>query len=351
MLGYYILVNYAKTFFLLFFVIVGLLYVYLLGELLLLYKRKSAEVFLSYALNFLPVAFFYGGAFVAGLALVALLRSLTQRKIDLLAQSFGISPLKLSSYFLLFSLLLSLVNLYGSYRLYGESQKRLHKIEREHKKVKTDSGLVKNLWLKQQLGSQTLFYNFELVEMSTGRIHGFFLLRVEGGSIGELITAREGLWQDRLIRLKGATLQDLTSGEERTQDLTLEYLSLERIEPLAEKPEHLSLKEAFTLSLLGERFGVKHRHYAYEIFKRATTSVLPALLTLVLSWTYLRWRRANVALLMLVSLFSLHWFLLNLVRSFVEDTDMPLWLAFLFYLPLPAVSSVGLYDLAKGFRI
>ncbi|MCX7989640.1 MAG: LptF/LptG family permease [Aquificaceae bacterium] len=352
MLGLYLITNYIKTFLLVLLVLFGIFYLYLLGELFFLFKDKNLSIFLSYTINFLPIAFFYMSAFTAGLALILVFRRLINKKLDLLFQSFGLSPLRLSSYILLFSLFLSLVNLFGSYDLYAKSQKRLYRIEREYKRAKgSESGVVRNLWLKEETGEETRFYSFELVDVSTGRFHGFFLLKVREGSIRELITAEGGKWRENRIEVRGAGIKNLITGETEIKDLEFPYLELGQIKPLAEKPEHLSMKDALMLGLLGEKMGVNNRYYLYEIVRRVFTSTLPFYLSLTLSWLYLRWRRFNLTVLALPSLFFLHWLLLNLMKSLVENTNLELYLIFLLYLPIPLIALKGLYDLAKGFRV
>lgn len=352
MLGSYLMVNYIKTFLLVLFVLLGLFYLYLLGELFFLFKDKNPSIFLSYTLNFLPIAFFYMSAFVTGFALILVFRRIINKKLDLLFQSFGLSPLRLSSYILIFSLFLSLMNLFGSYDLYAKNQKKLYRIEREYKKAKeSESGVVRNLWLKEEAGEETRFYSFELVDVSTGRFHGFFLLKVKEGSIGELITAEGGRWKENRIEVNGASIRNLFTGETWTKDMEFHYLELEQIKPLAEKPEHLSMKEALMLGLLGEKMGVNSRYYLYEIVRRVLISTLPFYLSLALSWFYLRWRHFNLTLLSLLSLFFFHWLLLNFMRSLMENTNIKFSLIFLLYLPIPLIALKGFYDLGKGFRV
>ncbi len=352
MLDRYILLNHMRTFLILLVVLVGIIYVYLLGEFFLIFKNKSLEVLLSYTLNFLPTSFFYLSAFVNSLALLLAFRRLFQKRIDLLLQSFGISPLRFSLWVLLFALFLSLLNLFGSYRLYPESQRRLFNIEKEFKKAReTEKGIVRNLWLVRQENGETNFYNFELVDLSTGRVHGFYLLRVKEGSIREMATASVGQWNGEKLEFPQAEIKDLVSGEEETRSISINFLEISQIGPLAQKPEHLPMMDVFALSMLGERIGINYRQYAYELVKRILTSFLPLFMILIVGWVYIRWRQFRFGLLALVASFSAHWFFLNTIRSVIENTNLSLYLAFFLYVPMVFLSLKGLYDLGKGFRV
>ncbi|MEJ7556412.1 MAG: LptF/LptG family permease [Aquificaceae bacterium] len=352
MLFRYLLINHIKTFTLLLVVLIGILYAYMIGEVFLVFKNRNPEVVLSYSLNFLPTAFFYSGAFVNALALLVALRRLFQRKIDLLIQSFGISPLRFFSFAIFFSLFLSIFNLFGSYWLYPQSQKRLFSIEKEYKKAKEiEKGIVRNLWLTQEKNGEKEFYNFELVDLSTGKVHGFYLLKVKDGSITQVATAETGEWHGEFLNFPEASLKDLSTGEEKLQKLTFEFIDLSQIGPLAEKPEHLSMRELFVLSLLGKGIGINYRQYAYELSKRTLTSFLPLFMSLIVGWVYIRWRSLKLGLFALVVSFSAHWFFINLIRSTIENTNLSLPLILLLYAPIPILSLKGLYDLSKGFRV
>ncbi|QWK13863.1 MAG: LptF/LptG family permease [Aquificota bacterium] len=352
MLARYMLLNYTKTFFIILFVLFGLLYFYLIGEVFTVFKQKSIKIFLSYTFNLLPLVFFYISAFVSGLALILFLRRLIQKKMDLLTQSFGISPLSFSFSIIVFSLFLFLVNLIGSYELYAENQKRLYVIEKEYRKAKElEKGIIRGLWLLEEKNGEKGFYNFELIDLSTGNVYGFYYLKVAEGSIKELIVAQRGLWRGENIELKEAKIKNLFTGEEYVKDIRVHYIDLSQIRPLAERPEHLSMKSLFMLSLIGEKIGINQRYYLYEVLRRVLTALLPIFITISISWMCLRWRRLSFSLLGLIVLFSYHWLSLNLIKSFVENTSVSLTLLSFIYAPLPLLSLKGLYDLGKGFRV
>ncbi len=346
------LLNYTKTFFIILFVLFGLLYFYLIGEVFTVFKQKSIKIFLSYTFNLLPLVFFYISAFVSGLALILFLRRLIQKKMDLLTQSFGISPLSFSFSIIVFSLFLFLVNLIGSYELYAENQKRLYVIEKEYRKAKElEKGIIRNLWLLEEKNGEKGFYNFELIDLSTGSVYGFYYIKTTEGSIRELIIAQKGFWKGENIELKEAKIKNLFTGDELIKDITIHYVDISQIKPLAERPEHLSMKSLFILSLIGEKIGINQRYYLYEILRRVLTALLPIFITISVSWVCLRWRRLSFSLLGLIVLFSYHWLSLNIIKSFVENTNISLTLLSLIYAPLPTLSLKGLYDLGKGFRV
>lgn len=273
---------------------------------------------MSYTFNLLPLVFFYISAFVSGLALLLFFRKLTQKKIDLLTQSFGISPLNLSFSIIIFSLFLSFINIVGSYELYAENQKRLYVIEKEYRKAKElEKGIIRNLWLLEEKNGEKGFYNFELIDLSTGSVYGFYYIKTTEGSIRELIIAQKGFWKGENIELKEAKIKNLFTGDELIKDITIHYVDISQIKPLAERPEHLSMKSLFILSLIGEKIGINQRYYLYEVLRRVLTALLPIFITISVSWVCLRWRRLSFSLLGLIVLFSYHWLSLNLIKSFV----------------------------------
>lgn len=346
------LLNYTKTFFIILLVLFGLLYFYLIGEVFTVFKQKSIKIFLSYTFNLLPLVFFYISAFVSGLALILFLRRLIQKKMDLLTQSFGISPLSFSFSIIVFSLFLFLVNLIGSYELYAENQKRLYVIEKEYRKAKElEKGIIRGLWLLEEKNGEKGFYNFELIDLSTGSVYGFYYIKTTEGSIRELIIAQKGFWKGENIELKEAKIKNLFTGDELIKDITIHYVDISQIKPLAERPEHLSMKSLFMLSLIGEKIGINQRYYLYEVLRRVLTALLPIFITISISWMCLRWRRLSFSLLGLIVLFSYHWLSLNIIKSFMENTNISLTLLSLIYAPLPTLSLKGLYDLGKGFRV
>ncbi len=343
MLNRYLLLNHIKTFLLILMVLFGILYAYLIGEVLMVFKEKSLTVLASYTLYFLPVAFFYLSALVNGLALLIAFRRLFQRKIDLLIQSFGLSPLNFFTFMLFFSLFLSLLNLLGSYRLYPESQRKLFNIEREYKKAKeTDRGIVRNLWLTSERNGEKHFYNFELVDLSTGKVYGFYLLKIKEGSIREMITASSGEWKQVTLWLPQAKVKNFILGEEELKEISFDFVGLSQIGPLAEKPEHLPMRDIFVLSLLGKSIGINYRQYAYELVRRVLTSFLPLFISLIVGWVYIRWRIFKLGLLALLASYFTHWFFINLVRSTIENTSLEVHLTLLIYLPIPLLALKGL---------
>ncbi|RMH79910.1 MAG: LptF/LptG family permease [Acidobacteria bacterium] len=352
MLRNYILLSYIKNFLIVLTVFIGVVYAYIFGEVFILFKEKHISIFLEYSLNFFPVIVFYTGAFISSLALLITLRRFVQRKLDLVSQSFGLSPFDFLRNAVLFTAFLSLLNLSMSYSFYPNSQKKLYRMEREYKKAKeSESGVVRNLWLTEKKEDTVYFYGFQLVDLSSGKILNPFILMVRGGSIQMVIEGERGLWKGDVITVKPAQIWDPRLDKEQVREYSFKFIDLSQVKPLAEKPEHLHLKDVVLLSLLGKEVGINHRYYWYELIRRVLTSLLPLNLVLLLSWLYLRKKSFLLGILSVISYFSAHWFLLNILRSIVENTDLSLMYSLLLYIPLPLISLKGLYYMSKGIRV
>ncbi len=348
MLKRYVLFNYLSLYLLVFLVVSGVVYIYLLGELLFVFKRKSLWVFASYSLNFLFVSFFYAGSFAGGLALLFLLRKLSQKRLDLLVQSFGISYAKLLSYVFAFSAFVSLLNLFFSYDLYPKAQRRLYQIEREFKKAKEfEGGIVRNLWLVERK-EQTLYYNFEFVDTISGQIGGFTLIRVKDHSFLGFVYAQKGYWQGDTIFLPSARVVDLLSGGESLQDYRLKFVELSQIKPVALKPEHMDMKGLLALSLVSKELGINNRQYVLEFARRVFTSLLPFGLILFVAGVFVKRRSFAFGVYALVFYTALHWGLINLIKALLENTGYSPYALFLLYLPALLLPLKGFYYLSKG---
>ncbi|MGC8852886.1 MAG: LptF/LptG family permease, partial [Hydrogenobacter sp.] len=97
MLGKYVLSFYAKLFLVVNAVLLSIVSSYAMMELLFLFKEKSIDVAWSYLVNLIPVAFFYLLPLSSVITMMILLNYIFSKKIDLIVQSFGISPLKFFS--------------------------------------------------------------------------------------------------------------------------------------------------------------------------------------------------------------------------------------------------------------
>jgi len=92
----YISVNYFKIFSAVSATAVGLTVIYSLTDFLLGFRVVSLKVGLSYVLNLIPLGFYILSSLMVNISLLILFRRIFSRKLDLTAQSFGISPLRFS---------------------------------------------------------------------------------------------------------------------------------------------------------------------------------------------------------------------------------------------------------------
>ena len=348
MLKRYILINYLSLYLLVFLATSVIIYTYLLGELLFLFKHKNLWIFIEYSLSFLVSSFFYAGSFTGGLALVLLIRKLSQKRLDLLVKSFGISYYQMLSYVIVFFALVSFLNLFLSYSFYPAVQRKLYQIEREFKKAKElEGGIVRNLWLVENKEGTT-YYNFELIDTSSGLVSGFSMIRVEEQTFREVVSAQKGYWEGNTLLLPSARVIDLEYGQERLTDYRINLLELSQIKPLAVKPEHMDMKSLIFLSSIGKELGINQRRYILELAKRLFTSVLPVNTILFVAGVFAYKRVLAYSVYALVFYTALHWGLINTIKSLLENTSYNPYLLLALYLPALLLPLKGLYYLSKG---
>lgn len=352
MLGKYVLSLYAKLFLVVNGVLLGIVSSYALMELLFLFKEKGGGVALSYLANLLPIAFFYLLPLSCVIALMILLNHVFSKKIDLIVQSFGISPLRFLSSVVLFLIFISLINLFLSFGVYAEKNRNLYKIEKEFKKRQEIEDLIlKDAWFFKEDNSKRIYINFKFVSIKDGSVAGIFYVEMENNKIVQVVQGEKGVWMGDTVFLPLANIWNFKEESKILQQFSIKLFDIKNAKPLGEKVEHLSLRQLLMLYSIGKSVGLNYNLYMSEVIRRLISSLssVPISIT-VLSYTIKR-RNIFVGFLSFLPAFSLYWVSFILVRKLPESTTVsPLYGLFPFVV-LIALSLRGIYYLSKGFRV
>ncbi len=352
MLGKYTLLFYVRIFIVVSLILLGIVSSYAFAEFFLVFKEKSIKVALLYFFNLLPLAFFYLLPTTSIVSLMIVFRRIFVKKIDLITQSFGISPLKFSSSILFFILLICLINFLLSFDFYAKRDKNLYNIEKEFKKKQdVENLIVRNVWFLKDIDGERFYVNFQLVNMKDGKVAGIFILRSEKGSIKDVVYADKGLWKGDRVFLPYAKAEDFKKGEESIKNLSFELVDISIAKPIGEKVQHISSSQLLLLYSLGDKMGLNYNLYMAEFLRRflLSFSSLP-ILVITLSATV---KKRSILFGFFHFLFAttLYWVGLSSVKALAEDTSFNPLYGLLVFLPLLYFSLKGVYDLVKGFRV
>lgn len=351
MLQRYILRLYIKAFGLSSAVLLGTGVLYLTFETLLVFRQKSLEIFFRYILLSTPLAFLYLSPIVSWIALTVLIRFFIQRQLDRLIVSFGVPPIHLVRPVILFSLVLSILHIYMSFQIYPSFQRSLYTIEKEYKKGKKDTLLIKDQWFALKDGEKVVYSHIGLADVSKGTAYDVFLLYTKEGSIEATLRASKAFWKGNSLFIPDAYYEDLEKGGKFYGPMEVSFLSLSNIRPLASKLEHITFTELISVYGMAERLGINRYAYLAEILRRLQLSLMPLLMVTIVARALLK--RGSLVEGSLYGGFSLalHILSLNLIKITAEEIGVnPLWgLLPSFCLLIMVLRS--LYDLEKGFGV
>lgn len=352
MLGKYTLLLYIKLFIVVNAILLGIVSSYALAQLLFLFKEKSANIAISYLLNLLPISFFYLLPFSSVIAMMILLKHIFSKKLDLIVQSFGVSPLRFFLNIILFLVFVSFFNLIMSFDVYPESNKNLYSIEKEFKKrQEIEDLIVRNAWFFKEEGGERIYINFQFVDIKDGNIAGVFLVRSNKSNILEVIQSDSGSWKGDIILLPIAKVWNIKEGNFVAKGISIKLFDIKNAQPIGEKVEHISLHQLVLLYSLGKRVGLNYHLYLSEVIRRFLSSLSPIAIGITVMSYAIKRRSILAGFLSFVPAFFFYWFSFVLTRFFSESVSFnPLYGLFA-YIPLVALSLKGLYYLGKGFRV
>lgn len=352
MLGKYVLSLYAKLFLVVNGVLLGMVSSYALMELLFLFKEKGSSVAWSYLINLLPVAFFYLLPLNCVISLIILLNYVFSKKIDLIVQSFGISPLRFLLSVVLLLIFISLINLFLSFGAYAEKNKNLYKIEKEFKKRQEIEDLIlRDSWFFKEDNNKRIYINFKFVSIKDGSVAGIFYVEMEDNKIVQVLQGKKGIWIGDTVFLPLADLWDFKGESKTLQQFSIKLFDIKNAKPIGEKVEHLSLRQLLTLYSIGKSVGLNYNLYMSEVIRRFISSLSSVPISIiVLSYTIKR-RNIFAGFLSFLPVFSLYWISFILVRKLPESTTVSPFYGLFPFVVLIALSLRGIYYLSKGFRV
>ena len=352
MLGKYVLSFYAKLFLVVNAVLLSIVSSYAMMELLFLFKEKSINVAWSYLVNLIPIAFFYLLPLSSVITMMILLNYIFSKKIDLIVQSFGISPLKFFSSVVIFLIVVSFINLFLSFGVYAERNKNLYKIEKEFKKRQEVEDLIlKDAWFSKEDNGKKAYINFKFVNIKDGSVVGVFYVKIEDNKILELIQANKGFWVGDTVFLSSAHLWDFKEGNRSVQELTIKLFDIKNAKPIGEKIEYLHLHQLLTLYSLGKSVGLNYNLYMSEVIRRFISSLSPIPISITVLSYALKRRSVFVGFLSFLPAFSLYWISFILVKKLSESMPVSPFYGLLPFVLLVILSLKGIYYLSKGFRV
>ncbi|WP_029551858.1 LptF/LptG family permease [Thermocrinis jamiesonii] len=349
MLFFYNLREFLKAFLLLSFVFASILSLYSVFDVLFLYKTAKVELIPKVLLTTILISFYYTAPIVNSLSLMLYLRRVFSKSYDRIASTFGISPFSFFFPVLLVSLLLSFIQFVLSYSFYPKIFKTAYSLEREFKKSKpAEEFFISDLWLSLSSEGNNYYIRIGFANLKDKRVHNVFLVSLKESDITELITAEEGYWEDKSLRLRNAEINIFEREIQKRADLSVEIIPVEEAKAFGEKLNHLSMDRLISLYVLAGKVGMNKELYLAEILRRAIVSfsniviLSPLLLSLIRHRAFLK---PSVFLLLYASVYVLS---LNLVKVVAEEFGKNPFIGLIPFLGLCFLSLRNLYYLSKG---
>jgi len=351
----YLSVNYLKVFISITFVSVVLILLYSLTDFLLSFKEKSPEAVLSYSAYLIPVGFYFLSPIVVNLSLLILFRRLLSKRVDLVSQSFGITPFRLVSILMGGILLLSLTFLLLNESFLPGALKKLWYVEKVFKKKQEIGRLVERLWFVKETERGRYFVYVGNLDVSNGRFADLLILKTSTrGEVLEVVEGSSGSWIGNFIKVDRGSAYNFEVGYLVKELFDFSFsteIGLEEISLFAEKIDHVRASSLLNLYLKGSKVGLDSDRYLSELLHRGGMSLLPFLVALPLIRHVLRYRNLWVGSVSFLVHLVICWLLVMSPKLLANKANLPptyslpAYGAYLLYL------LKGVYDLRKGFRV
>ncbi|NPB07888.1 MAG: LptF/LptG family permease [Aquificae bacterium] len=351
----FLLLSFLRLFGTVSFVGVFLVSLYALLDFILGFKVRDPQVGLEYFLLLLPLGFYYISPALLSVSLFLFMKRTLEKKIDLISQSFGVSPLRFSAPLLGFSLGLSFVFLAGNQFLFPSLSGKLWYIEKTYKKKQEAGGIVRNFWfLKKEEGKRTYYY-IGTLDLSRNLVFNLSTLEVLEENLQPLriLKVETGIWKEKEVKALGGYEYVFEEGKKKPlKGLTVPVgLSLGEVELFSERIDFLPLSYLFALARKGEAFGFNADVYLGEALFRITFSFFPFVLALLLLYLFLRTRDPRKVIASFLLLLPLLWTASVFPKILTQKTNQPFFLSLV---PLAVVGLFllkGIHNLGKGFRV
>ncbi len=351
----YLSVNYLKVFSTVTLALLVLVLVYGLIDFLLGFRERSPEIAFRYVLYLAPTGFYVLSPLLVNVSLLILFRRLFSKKLDLTAQSFGVSPLRFCA-----SLIIGITALCFLFLLLNESFlpgmfKKIWYIEKTFKKRQEVGRLVERLWFLKETRRGRYFVYIGSLDTSNGRFTDLFLLKVsESGKVVEVVEGRVGTWRGNVIYVDSGSAYDFEEGffVEELRDFSFgTEISVREVSLFAEKIEHVRASSLINLYLKGSKLGLDTDRYLSEILYRGGMSLLPLMVALPLLRSLFKGRSLKVASLSFLVHVTGGWTLVISPRLLADRANIPPYYSLIGYAVLLIYLLKGVNDLRKGFRV
>jgi len=351
----FLLFSFLKLFGTISFVGVFLVSLYALLDFILGFKVKDPQVGLEYFLLLLPLGFYYISPALLSVSLILFMKRILEKKIDLISQSFAISPLRFSLPVLAFSFVLSSAFLVGNQFIFPSLAGKLWYIEKTYKKKQEAGGIVRNFWFLKREKDKRIYYYIGTLDLSRNLVFNLSTLEVKEENLNPLriLEVETGLWENRQVKILKGYEYIFESGERRPLNgFTVSVgLSLNEIELFSERIDFLPLSYLFKLARKGEVYGFNSEVYLGEVAFRITFSFFPFVLSTLLLYLFLKTRDLKRVLISFILALPVLWLVSVFPKILTQKTNQPFFLSLV---PLAVVGLFllkGVHNLRKGFRV
>ena len=332
-----------------------LITLYSLTDFLLAFKERSVQIAVRYILNLLPIGFYILSPILINVSLLLFVGRLLSKNIDLTAQSFSLSPLRLSATLILWCASLSAFFLALNENFFPSLFRDLWHLEKTFKKKQEVGFIVERLWFLKETERGRYFVYIGTLDTRNGRFADLFLLRTSaGGKPVEVVEGISGSWREYEIRVDRGSAYNFEEGysiEELTNFFLGTEISVGEVGVFAQKIEHVRTSSLINLYLKGSRLGFDTNRYLSEILYRAGMSVLSLMIMIPLLRVVLGRRSIKVGAFYFLILLVVGWFVIVSPKVLTEKANLSPLYALGGYAVLLAYVLKGLYDLRKGFRV
>ena len=351
----YLLSQFFKIFLTLEIASLLLVIVYAVTDFLLAFKVSDTKVVFLYTLYLLPTSFYILSPVVFNLSALVFFRRLLAKNVDLTAQSFTLSPLRLSMPVAIVGFLMGGLFLFMNESLLPTLFKKLWYIEKVFKKKQEVGRIVSQLWFLKKTQTGKYFVYIGNLDVRTGRFTNLFILTVSHrGKIEEVVEGISGRWEGKNIFVNSGKAYDFRRGyfAEELRNLSLKTeIDLSEVGIFAEKITHVRMSALLSLYMKGSLLGLDVNRYLSEVLYRVGMSFLPVVVFLLITERVLRGRNFKKGFLYLFLYLGVGWFVASSPKVLADKANLQPQYALIFYVLLLSYLLKRVYDLHKGFRL
>ncbi len=352
----YVFVYFIKIFFVINIVLFLITAIYGLADIFLSFKSRSLEIGIKYVLLLIPFVFYYLSPLSYTAAGLIVVKRLIDRRVDLTAQSFGITPYSLVFPLIVFVIALSTFHIVMNENVYPKVYKEIKYIEEKYKvRKKVERKIARNIWLLKKVNTDKVYVHIKTLEIDSGKFIDLLMIKVsENDRVKEITEGKHGIWKGEFINIsKGFNFNFIKGdGNEELLNKTL-YIGfdLKEVSLLAERIEFLSSSSLFTLFSKGEEIGIDTNQYLGELMYRLGTSLFPIFIFIPVISNFLTVKSIKRSLLLFFIIMISGWFFITLSKILPSEAKTSPIYVLIPYTLLLLYCLKGIYNLRKGHRV